>query len=397
MKTKRFLACAVALALGAWGCDGNGGTDAGTMPGTDAGPRDAGGGGGEDSGMTMMDGGGGEDSGMMMTDAGPPQTFQVRIVNNMPGLTGTTARPGGFHICLYVASGATILTSRFVTQTLGPVPFRGVSPYTSLEVIAPLDYIAAFYEPANLGDPAMCPADPNAAGAPTAALIATIPPTALEVNGRYTIITSGLLPDTFGATGGALPSICNPAAAAPTFMAACTQGSQLLLIEDDDTAPASGNTRVRVSNQVVNSTPPSGFTVCYDPSIVPNPAGDGTCVDMNPADEAVALATGLAYGMVSAYAERAEIVPTIPAAMAGGGLYVRLEDGMGCTPAFSGGRCYPILDAWPTAMPADEIQPRMADGSINTIFISGLLPPGAPFAATHGVQFFVWQDNYVAP
>ena len=48
------------------------------------------------------------------------------------------------------------------------------------------------------------------------------------------------------------------------------------------------------------------------------------------------------------------------------------------------------------APPADNILPNIADGDIVTVFISGLLPPGAPFEDDFGTSFFVWKDN-VAP
>ncbi len=405
MRTNRFLACVVALALGAWGCDDNPETDAGL-------PRDAGGGtdAGTDAATPDEDGGGmtdaGSDAGGGM-DAGPPMNFEIRLVNNIPGLTGSTAVPGGFHVCTYIAnnvSGAVVAgTAVFRTETVGPVPFRGVSPYLSFPSVAPFNYLVALYDPPNLGDPAACPADPNAAGAATAALIATVEPDDVPVDSRVSAIATGLLPDTFGATGGALPAVCNAPAAAPTFMETCTTGTQLLTVIDDQTAPASGMTRVRVSNQVANSTPPAAFVVCYDPGLVPNPSGDGSCIDGSPmmTDEVAISSAPVPYGTVTDYADMSPRVPTgVPAAGVGGGLFIAL--GATC-PDFSASgsnRCYPMLAALPPMTPPlpDNIRPDLADGAINTIFISGLAQLG-PRDTTmrNGLSFFIWQDNYVAP
>jgi len=402
MKRNRFLVCIVVLALGAFGCDEEDPTDAGTT-GTDAGP-------GTDAGGGPMDAGGdtdaGDDEDAGGTDAGAPMTFQVRVVNNLPGLTGTAMRPGGFHACLYFANadtGAIIGDPNFATETAGPIPFRGVSPYLALPAItAPLNYLAAMYEPANLGDPAACPADPNDASAPEAALIATITPDQVPADSVNTAIASGLLPDTFGATGGALPSVCNSPAAAPSFDQLCTQGSQFIIVADDQTDPASGMIRIRVSNQTVNTTPPSGWTVCYDPSIVPNtPPAEG-CVDSDPTDTPVVLAMAAPYGTVTDYMEMAPIQPTVPTPGVGGGIYLRIADTMGCpaTGFTAGDSCYPILADWPAGMapPATEIIPNVADGDVVTIFISGLIQPpsGSPTVAPYDVSFFVWKDNAAA-
>lgn len=402
MRTNRFLACVVALALGAWGCDDNPETDAGL-------PRDAGGGtdAGTDAATPDEDGGGMTDAGSDAggdTDAGPPMNFEIRLVNNIPGLTGSTAVPGGFHVCIYFANnttGAIIGEPRFATMSVGPIPFRGVSPYLAFPSVAPLNYVVALYDPPNLGDPAACPADPNATGAAEAALIATVEPAATPVDSRVTAIATGLVPDTLGASGGALPSVCiNPSSGA--FNGPCTSATQLVTLIDDPTAPASGMTRVRVSNQIANTPGTTGFTVCYDPSLAPNPPPATGCTDTNPTDTATAVVTAQAYGTVSDYAEQAPVVPTIAAMGVGGGFYLRVEDGMGCTPAFTAGAaCYPVVaDALrPPTIPADEIRTRLDDGTINTIFLSGLIAPMGtePYAAAFGASFFVWQDNYVAP
>ncbi|MGE0789389.1 MAG: hypothetical protein AB7S26_27190 [Sandaracinaceae bacterium] len=381
------LLCSIAL-VGAVGCDDGGGTDAGTDAGggggTDAGPRDAGGGGGTDAGP-------GEDAG------GDPGTFNVRLAHNLPGLVGTATDVGAAHVCLwwFETTGSVVPgTALFATGTSGPIPFRGVSGHTELPVIAPRGYTVGFYDAADITT--ACPADPYAATAPTAGLLVEVPPSEFAADSFRIAVATGLLPDTFGATGGALPSICNAAAAAPTFMEQCTTDAQLLLFDDDQTAPAAGMTRIRVMNQVANSTPPSGFTVCYDPGLVPMPPPATGCADLTTTADQEALATGVAYGMVTEYADRAPIQPTgVPTAGVGGGLYLAIEDGSGCPDFTAGDSCYPILAAFPT-MPEPlppEIVPNLADGAIHTIFISGLLPPGAPFEDDFGVSFFVWHDN----
>ncbi|MCA9605016.1 MAG: hypothetical protein KC619_05455 [Myxococcales bacterium] len=399
------MACVIALALGAWGCDNDGDMDGGT-PGTDAG-TDAGGG-GTDAGPE--DGGGMTDAGTDGggTDAGPPMNFEIRLVNNVPGLTGTTAIPGGFHVCTYIQNNTTLGivpgTVYFATQTVGPVPFRGVSPYLGFTAVAPFNYLVALYDPPNLGDPAACPDDPNADGAPEAVLVATVEPAAVPVDSNVTAVATGFVPDTLGATGGALPSICiNPGTGA--FDALCTETTRLLTVIDDEAPPASGMTRVRVSNQIANTPGATGFTVCYDPTLVPNTPPATGCVDTNPADSATALVTAQAFGTMSDYADRDAILPTnMPVAGVGGGIYLRVEDGMGCTPAFTAGdACYPMLAMLPAMDPPlpDNIRPDLAADTINTIFISGAIVPNpvAPpaWAAAFAPSFFIWQDDYVAP
>ena len=88
--------------------------------------------------------------------------------------------------------------------------------------------------------------------------------------------------------------------------------------------------------------------------------------------------------------------------LAGPPFYLHLEDGTGCPQLAAGDSCYPILAAFPPPAAGadpipDEVRPSLAAGAINTIFISGLLPPGAPFEPDFGVSFMVWQDNYTAP
>ena len=211
------------------------------------------------------------------------------------------------------------------------------------------------------------------------------------------------MPDTFGATGGELPSVCNPAGA-PTFMELCEAGAELFLYEDDQTAPAAGMARFRVMNQVVNSTPPSGWTLCYDPGIVPLPPPATGCADTTPAGgDQEALATAVAYSDVTDYADRAPIVPTdVPMAGVGGGFYLELETGAGCPDFTDGDACYPVLAAFPPPGAGEdplpeEVRPMLSADTINTVFISGLLPPGAPYEDDFGVSFFIWHDDYVAP
>lgn len=376
-----LLACFVMLAIAAMGCDEEAIADASVTvdAGTDGGPGDAG------------------------TDAGPTPTFRIRLINDIPGLVGTTDEVGAAHVCAWFSNEGTVVgPPQFLTQATGPVPFRGVSPYLEFPVVAPIDYLLGLYDPGDLGTPAACPNDPHEGGAPAAAVLAEIAPELVPEGSFVSVVATGLAPDTLGATGGALPSVCNPAGA-PTFMEPCTTFAQLVVYEDDRTPPASGMTRFRVMNQVANSTPPSGWTLCYDPGVVPMTPPAMGCTDLTPgARDNVALASAVAYGDATEYQDRAPIVPTgSPIAGIGGGLYLHLEDGSGCPPLIAGQACFPILAAFPPpaagddALP-DEVRPMMEDGAILTVFINGLLPPGAPFEPDFGVSFFVWQDNLVA-
>ncbi len=396
MRKNRYLVLAVALALGAWGCDNNDGEDAGT----DAGPTGADA--GTDAGpMVEMDGGAdaGVDSGM---DAGTMPTFEVRLVNNLPGIVDGTGEPMGLHVCNFLSfMGSPIPPGMLETQTLGPLPFPGVSPRITRPVS---EYFIAFYAADALGSPASCPSDPMAATAPPAVLTAVVPQDMLPDGAQISLIVSGLAPDTFGATGGSLPAICNPSGA-PTFMELCAQGAQLLVVPDDGTRPAAGMTRFRVSNQVVNSTPPSGFTVCYDPGLIPNPSGDGSCIDTTPGmSDETALAPNVTYGTVTDYADRSAITATgVPSADVGGGLYLELETGSGC-PDFASAAstaCYPILTGAAAAAAGagrpGNLRFELSADALNTIFIFGAIglgprDPGADF----GPSFFIWQDDFGA-
>ena len=381
MRTILRLPWLALIAFAAASCDGGGDIDAGparTDAGIDSGVRDAG------------------------RDAGPTPVFDIRLVNNVPGLWGVTDDVGAAHVCAWFLSMDRVITgsTRFLTQASGPVPFRGVSPYLEFPVIAPLDYLVGIYDPADLGEPAACPADPNDVAAPQPALLARIAPDLVPEGVFVTAVASGLATNTLGATDGALPSLCNPAMAAPTFMVPCTTAAALFVYSDDRAAPADGMTRYRATNQVANSTPPSGWTLCYDPGVVPRAPPATGCADVTPMmGDQSALAVAVTYGTMTDYADRAPILPTgAPAPGIGGALYLHLEDGRGC-PAFTTGRpCYPMLAAFPPPAMGedplpDDIRPMLADGAVHTIFISGLLPPGAPFEADFGVKFFVWQDN----
>lgn len=381
-----FLACLVALPFGAMaGCDDDAPLDAGPRP---------------------IDGGldAGTDAG---TDAGPTPTFRIRLVNDLPGLVGGTDEPGSVHICSWFSNGGSIVrgSTRFLTQSLASgIPFRGPSPYLEFPVIGPLDYLVGVYDVPELGDPASCPNDPDGTVAPAYALLATITPDRVPEGAVVTVVLSGLAADTLGASGGALPSICNAAGARPTFDQPCTTAAEAFVYADDPTTPAAGMTRLRVMNQVANSTPPSGWTLCYDPGVVPMSDPTAGCADTTPgAGDHEALASAVRYGEATAYADRAPILPAgSPAPGIGGGLYLHLEDGAGCRELAAGSSCYPILAAFPPpTMGADpipdEVRPALAADAIHTIFISGLLPPGAPFSADFGVSFMVWQDDFVAP
>lgn len=392
MKLNLFLACVCALTL-AVACDNDGDPDAGTDAGTG---MDA----GEDAGDTMTDGG--FDAG---EDGGPPPAFSVRLVHNIPGMTGSTAIPGGTHICSWVSiADGTVIdgTATFLTETLGAIPFRGVSPYLQFPVADPAAYIVGLYEPDSI---TACPADPYDAAATPAVLLAPVAATDVPTDSFSSLIATGLIPGTLTATGSDLPAFCN-SGVPPTFDQPCTDTTQLLIINDDQTAPAAGESRIRVSNMVVNSAP-VGFTVCYDPGLVADPSSPGSCVaDFTPTDH-VAVATA-GYGTATDYVERAPIAPTtvtIPDGaggtmdVPGGALY--LEFGPTCAAPEPGESCYPILpDALrPVTDPPlpDEVRFQLEPDAVTTIFVSGYLPPGAPFQAAFGASFMIWQDNYVAP
>ncbi|MBZ0118895.1 MAG: hypothetical protein K8H88_17990 [Sandaracinaceae bacterium] len=384
MSATMKLAIAISF-LGLAACGGGGGTDAGTDAGpSDAGPMDA----GPDGGPPMIDAG---------PDGGPPPMFQVRLANNIPGFS--SASGFGLDVCFWgsIADDTVVPgTTEWLTQTIGPVPFRGVSPYRERVLVAALRYVIGLYDPAVIR-PAGCPANPYDAAAPDPVLLEVVNGATLSVGARYSAIATGLAPDTLGATGGAFPSVCG---APPTFGAPCagTVAPRLLLVEDDATAPASGMARLRVSNQVANL--PVGFNVCYDPSLVPM-AGNPACSDTNPADTPETLFPNVTYGTVTEYAERAPIEPTITAMGIGGGIYLVPETGTAGCPAYDAamfGGCLPILAAFPTPPGADNIQPSLSDGDIDTIFIQGVAgQPANPDATMDvSVKLFFWQDNFVA-
>lgn len=408
-----MVACIALLATGLWACDGGGGTDAG--PG-DSGPRPDGGPGPVDSGPEDA----GTDAG---PDGGPPpiQNFQVRLVNNVPGVPGLETGTSGLEVCLYGSFAGSILRSEWLTQSIGAVPFRGVSPYRELELVEGLDFVVAMYRPGDLREPpegiAMgCPADPfndpmripcdsdidcteaGTCGASNlcegslpnrAVVLETIEYTELRNGGRYSGIATGYGRGTFGAPAGAFPTT-------PCGGAECPNAT-VLVIEDDLTPPAEGRAHLRVSHQIANL--PVSVNLCYDSTIAPTTTR-GVCMAPMAGSTPVALIEGVSYTEVTPYVPIDPIQPNI--VMVGdmpvplGALYLAVAGGEGADPcppydpATQG--CYPILPAFPVSPGADNIRPNVNAGDISTVFISGSFgdtqfPPA----------FFVWQDNYVAP
>ena len=176
---------------------------------------------------------------------------------------------------------------------------------------------------------------------------------------------------------------------------------------DDQTEPAAGMARLRVSHQIPNTTPLPVY-VCYDPGLVPTDAMGG-CTDTTPppaGTDEESLFGPVEYGTTTDYVERDPIEPTIPSMGAGGGIYLVAQipprDGCVAFSALTAGeqRCLPILDAFPTPQPSDNIQPSLEAGDITTLFLNGVLSrPDDPPQPQAGFPpaFFLWQDNYVAP
>ncbi len=365
------MACIALLAMGLAGCDGgNGGTDAGPA---DSGPR-------PDSGPPP-DGGpvdAGTDAGP--ADAGPPPgMFEVRLVNNVPGHEA-------LDICLWASvTDNTVIpgTAEFLTQSdsVGPLPFRGVSPYVSRTLISGLNFVVGLYPvaPARI---TACPADPFAGDAPIAAVLTTIMGSAIPADSRVSGIATGYAPGTFGAAEDAYPSgeRCGGGD--------CPQ-SQFLLVVDDTTEPASGQAHLRVSHQVPNA--PVSFNICYHPGLVPDPTG-GPCTVAVPDTAPTALFSNVGYEDVTDYSPTAPIQPTLAAMGVGGGIYLEpiVGPGEACATLEGPTVCLPILAAFPTAPPSDNIRPNLAEGDISTIFISGDFTEAGAYAP----QFFIWQDNF---
>ncbi|UJR79448.1 DUF4397 domain-containing protein [Sandaracinus amylolyticus] len=229
--TKRVAICAALLALGgmtaACGDDDDGG-------GTDAGRADA----GRDSGTTGdMDSGtdGGGDTVDSGSDAGLPAA-SIRLAHLISDAV-TAENPNGFvHVCLEAPTGGaqSLLTQRVVsgTPTPFPIPYRGVSDYISTAPLnlLPLEYTVHVY-PVFAGS--TCPATD------TALFSIGVDTTDLMPGNYYTIAATGLL-----AGSGA-------------------QAPQFVIIEDDRTEPADGQTRVRLVHAIPNIPVP--VDVCYDP------------------------------------------------------------------------------------------------------------------------------------
>ncbi len=325
--------------------------------------------------------------------------FQVRLVNDVPGYDG-------LDVCIWgstAATGTIASTKEWVTMATGPLPFRGVSPYQAREIVDGLDYAVALYAPGDITTDAGCPDDPSASGAPTPVLLDTITGSDLTMDTYYSAIATGFGSGTLGADAGSLPSICNPGS---NWTAACgdTAGTQLVIVADDQTAPAASMARLRVSNMVPNIAP-VGFNVCYDPDLIPDATMPGHCTEPASTTDPSALFSNVSYGTVTDYSEIAPIGPANATLGIGGGIYLVPEatGSTGC-PAFGDlpaaqQSCYPIMNMFPAAMapPSDQIQPKLSEGDISTLFISGALGLSGTDAMSYGPAMFVWQDNYTAP
>ncbi len=380
---KRTTALCAALLMAA--CDGGGDPDAGpadTGPLPDVGPRDAG----------------------MREDGGPPRRFTARIVNDVPGYAAV-------EVCMWITVDGEIVPgdSPGLLLTAGDlvVPFRGVSPYLASDffVASPaVEYLVALYDAASFGG--ACPIDPRVASAPAAALIGTVNGAELEPGGTYSIIAAGLASGTLGADEGELPSLCDPLMG---FTQPCGEAAagQLFLARDDLSEPAEDMARLRIANLVPNLAP-LGFMVCYDPELVPHPdaamSARGACVEASTSVPPIALnATPVRFGDVTEYAERPPIQPTVPTIPpgVGGGIYLApVPPTATDCPTFDMlpvQRCLPILGAFPTPPPAENVQPNLEAGDVTTLFIQGALgvtEDADPTVEDFRVKLFLWQDDF---
>ena len=320
-----------------------------------------------------------------VVDSGPPPGFAVRLSHDIPGMVGAPPAAGGetvvggAHVCTWLENGGVLLPvpPQWLTRSIGPLPFRGVSPYVPFPTIAPVDYLLGVYDAADLAGG--CPVDPRAGEAPPAAVLDTISPDAVPTGTRSTIILNGWLAGTFGAAETERPSLCGPTLSGP-----CGQAAARTIVNDDPRMPPPSMARVRASNQIAN-VDPAPFNVCYDATLVPMAATPTVCMDVNPGDLAEALFAAVGFGVTTDYVERAPLVPTIPAMGVGGALYLVVETGAtGCPPYEAGvhGGCLPIAAAFPEPPPAENIQPMLAEGHVSTLFINGSLGLSEPERAT---------------
>ena len=293
-------------------------------------------------------------------------------------------------MCTWLENGGVLLPvpPQWLTRSLGPLPFRGVSPYVAFPSIAPVDYLLGVYDASAL--PTGCPVDPRASGAPTPALLDTIAPADVPTDTVSTIVLTGWLPGTFGAEPTDLPSRCGA-----TLSSRVANRASRRIVRDDLTPAPATMARLRASNQIAG-VDPAPFNVCYDATLVPMPTAPTTCTDVDPTDAPTALFRALAYGETTDYADRAPITPTIPTMGVGGALYLVVETGgVGCpayNPAAHGG-CLPIVQAFPEPPPAENIQPALFEGDVATLFISGVLGLDSPDREAFGPAMFFWRDN----
>lgn len=370
MTSKRTILLTVTSMLALAGCDGEGEPDGGP-PQQDAAPS------GYDAGV---------DAGSVV-DAGPPQTFVARLVDDIPGYAA-------LEVCMWTTVEETIVPADSPGLLLTPgdvvVPFRGVSSYIednpfflAYDVV---DFLVALYSASDFEG--VCPNDPRVEGAPAAVLIEAIRGTELVPDARFTIIAAGLAEGTLGAADGQLPSLCGPAFDAPCDE---TAAARLVMVRDEQTEPAPGEARLRVSNQVMNA--PAGFHVCFDADLVPSESEPGVCAEPASSGEPTLLFGDVMPGAVTPYADLDPILPSdAPGPGVGGGLY--LVPGAGDCPPFDAlppeaQRCYPILDAFPSPPPSENIRPKLRPGDVATLFIGGAAGASAPY----GASMLLWRDN----
>lgn len=376
MTRKSTATVAITLMLALAGCDADGDADAGPTEPDAAHPQpDA----GADAGPEL--------------DAGPPETFVARFVNNIPGHTAVD-------VCMWTTVEDAIVPADTPGLLLTPgdvvVPFRGVSSYIedspfflAYDVV---DFLVALY---SAGDfEGTCPSDPIADDAPSAVHIGTILGAELVPDARFTIIAAGLVEGTLGAADGQLPSRCGPTLDAPCDEA---DAARLFLVRDDPSEPGPGEARLRVSNQITNA--PAGFNVCYDPDLVPSPSEPGVCAEPASSTEPTLLFANVIPRSVTDYHDLDPIAPSDdPAPGVGGGLYLVLDPtgSTGCPPFDAlppdAQRCYPILDAFPSPPPSENIRPSLRAGDVSTLFLSGAAGASDPY----GASMLLWQDNFAS-
>jgi hypothetical protein len=219
------------------GRDGGRAPDGGMVT-PDGGPIDSGG--GSDTGPLpdgSDGGGGGDDGGDGSVSAGNPNLRLAHLISDVD------SERGQVHLCLGVGDIRGLLATYSTAASAPvPIPYGGVSSYVNaVDIMFPMYRLNVF----SADDPEFVPSGPTCPTGGTPIFTYDIDATGIMDGHSYTIALVGRIDQT---TGPYAPKV--------------------VVIEDNNTAPAAGSTRVRVVQGITRVATPAGVALnvdlCFD-------------------------------------------------------------------------------------------------------------------------------------